>query len=403
MKKVKTIAEICPNVYNLAEKIIARKRRLKLEDITEMTLVVEKDGFYVQSQMKKFITDDIYFIPKYNVVLTYEQMIQFAKDHSEENFLLGDNNHIDADDFWTFITSKPNQLTLHVFSGGGDGHLKLMAMLQTKYGSTSWEKVEKYDPFITRITSTNPDGYGYRDSENKKHFVIAKDKYPNRYLSKSVDSLRIINDPEHSGSADPTNELLRDYINIVGKTRITLEPDRQPFRYSVSDKANIETKNIAERYGLLTTGKGWYYDWGDRRMYDLYDTFDPSVPQEDWDRVTKRLEAKLLEQDTDTKICNGDILKASTILITKPLPGHRRPTFHYICGFRTNKTTDIVELACGELLVKDMLPEEIYGLMKDGRYAHLSHTLKSDMRSMIKDAEIDPESYNIWADTFKTH
>lgn len=404
MRYGKKLIEVCSNVFSIeqTENIGLGKRLFKVEDISNMTLIVTHCEFNVQPDNDG---KGIYYIEKYDVVLTQKQVIEFVNKHKDEEFLLVDDSEAERGQIWFFITSVPQNLTVHAFHAIGGGHMTLFAILKNVEGECEWQEPEILSPSCLGIYDEDPSrSYrSYSNKPNKKYFKFATDGYRS-----VVDSGDIINaTSKNFPSCLDTHEIMRQFIRINNRTRITRDEDhyRCFFKWDVGAQPNLEKASISARYGLPLQDSKHSYRWkrGGEFMYAIYDTFDAKIPDEDWKRVKARLEAKLLDEEQKYHGDECHIFSASILVITEPVKGHRRPSFHYIKGFRCNHVTEIVQLSCGELLIKDMIPEKIYCLFDDGQYYLVSYDIKTEMRTAITEAEIDPESYNKWAEERSLH
>ena len=398
------LVERCPNVFNINEAANKGKRPLTPQDITEMTLIIEKDGFEVQNFEENLESTRIFYIQKYNVVLTAPQVEEFCDQHANELFLLVDNYNADMDDIWFYVISETDNLTVYCYHAVGGGHMSHFATLHNVPGESTWQEPQLVPGSQCLGIDTEDKHYSYRTSEPNK-FYFKFQKSSSSYIN-STDSGQIINIHDSKYKIN-THELMRTHLRIGGRTRITLAAGyRSFFTYEAGRKPQLEKESINKRYGLeMNPEYSYSYKWGGQFMYQLHETFESEIPEEDWERIKHRLSLKLEQMDKNDKDAYSKVLQSSSLLITAPIPGHRRPSFHYIVGFRCNHITEIVELSRGELLMKDMLPENIYCLMEDGRYCLVSHDIKSSMKEMITrtETEIDSISFNKWAEEKSLH
>lgn len=398
------LTENCQNVFSINEHENQGKRALTPTDITEMTLIVKKGGFYAQAYDKNSLGNLIYFIQKYDRVLTAQQVKDFCNNHAEENFLLIDDANADIEDVWFYVVSEPNQLTVYCYHSVGEGHMTQFAILKNVYGESQWEEpILLASPFCPEISDQDTYSRWRGVEANKFYFYFQKPGYS--YDSQATEGY-IINQTSDSYRIN-TKELMRKHLRISGRTRITLVSGyRNYFTFEAGRKPEIETAPIVKRYGIEINPQYEYtYKYGGKFMYDLTDNFNSEIPTTEWERVKRRLEMKLEQMDKNDKDAYSKVLEASILLITEPIKGHRRPSYHYVAGFRSNHITEVVELSRGELLIKDMIPENVYVLMDDGRYAAASHTIKSEMRERIKNrnTEIDAITFNRWAEERSLH
>ena len=401
--KEKELHEYCQNIFNInARKQNENSRPLTLEDIDTMTLIAEDIGFDIQNYEGDLENTHIYYIQKYKKVLTFPQAVEFINQHKEENFLLVDNSYASKTDIWFYMINEPNNLTLYCFHAVGGGHMTLFAVLRNVPGKAEWQKPEIVSDTCFKIE------HNEREYEkNKFTFAFARDGWS------SYSEGRPINFLTNNCWMD-THEVLERYLFLPGKSRITFKPYsvnyKRFFGYVIGKEPEKDDLPIVKRYGIPVFNNGCNYKYGDKYMYNVSDRLESEITQEDWDRVSRRLTSKLdaMEQNSDPQFTNRkgeEPLHASMILITEPVEGHRRPTFHLIRAFRNNDITEIVELSRGELSIKNMFPEEVYCLFNNGMYCHASYNIKGDMRDLINDpdTEVDPVTYNKWAEERSLH
>lgn len=401
--KNKSLHDFCQNVFSIdSYEQNKNSRPLTLEDIDTMTLLVEKMGFDVQDYEDDLESTYIYYIQKYKKVLTFPQAVEFINQHKEENFLLVDNSCASQRNIWFYMINEPDNLTLYCFHAVGGGHMTLFAILRNVPGKVEWQEPEIVSDTCFKIE--------HRDREyekNKLTFVFSRDGWSSYSEARPINFL--IN-----SSLINTHDVLKRYLFLLGKSRITFRPYsvyyKRFFGYVIGEEPEKDDLSIVKRYGIPAFDNSWSYKYGGGYMYNVFDRLESEIEQEDWDRVSRRLTAKLdaMEQNSTPQYTNKkgqEPLYTSMILITEPVKGHRRPTFHFIRAFRNNDITEIVELSRGELSIKNMNPEEIYCLFDNGMYCHVSYDIKGDMRDLINDSntEVDPVTYNKWAEERSLH
>ncbi len=400
------LVKICRNVFAMNKENNTNHRDLKVEDITSMTMIVAKGGFEVQAFDPDTSDTQIYYIQKYNKVLTSTQAIEFCNQHPQENFILVDDYDADIDDIWFYVTSEPDNLTVHCFHAIGGGHFNLFAILHNVPGKSQWQKAtvlegSRCKSVMSAAEENQRRGYSYRDDNpNKLYFTFDTSSY-------QVENGKLINIKKLEGSVC-TTEILRQCLRVTGKTRITRFDGRYRdtyFHYEAGRHPEIEDESIIKRYGFeKPTDYTYSYKYGGEWMWKE-EFFDSEIPTDEWNRVTARIEAKLETMDNNDDDAYSKVLQTYVLLITDPIPGHRRPSYHLIAGFRSNHISEVVELSRGELLMKDMTPENIYALFTDGKYRLLQYNMKTAMRDLIcsQMVEIDAESFNKWADERSLH
>lgn len=402
--KYKSLHESYQNVFSIcSSEQNENSRPLTPEDIDTMTLIIEKPGFDVQDYEDGLECTYIYYIQKYKKILTFHQAVEFINQHKEENFLLIGDSCASKTNVWFYMVNKPNNLTLYCFHAVGGGHMTLFAILRNVPGRAEWQKPEIVSNTCFKIELQE------RYSSEKNKFAFFFD--PNGW--RTYASARPINFLRDSSFID-THEILERCLYLPGKSRITFRPYsinyKRFFGYVIGKEPEKDDLSIIKRYGIPALEDSSLYKYGGGYMYNVCDHLESEISQEDWDRVSRRLTAKLdaMEQNSTLQYTGKkgqEPLYTSTILITEPVKGHRRPTFHFIRAFRNNDVTEIVELSRGELSIKNMNPEEIYCLFNNGMYYHVSYDIKGDMRDLINDSntEVDPVTYNKWAEERSLH
>lgn len=401
--KDKSLHEFCQNVFSIESyEQKENSRPLTLEDISTMTLLVEGRGFDIQEYEDGLENTHIYYIQKYKKVLTFPQAVEFINQHNEENFLLVDNSYASKTDIWFYMINEPNNLTLYCFHTVNGGHMTLFAILRNVPGKVEWQ-----EPEIVSDTCFKIEHKEREYEKNKFTFAFSRDGWS------SYTEARPINFPINSSWID-THDILERYLFLPGKSRITFRPHsihyKRFFGYVIGKEPEKDDLPIVKRYGIPAFDNSYLYKYGGGYMYNVSDRLESEIEQEDWDRVSRRLTAKLdaMEQNSTPQVTNRkgqEPLHTSMILITEPVKGHRRPTFHFIRAFRNNDITEIVELSRGELSIKNMFPEEVYCLFDNGMYCHVSYDIKGDMISLINgsETEVDPVTYNKWAEERSLH
>ena len=397
------IYEICKNVFSIAE--VNNNRKFNLEDIDTFTLIFEKGPFEIQKECKR-----IYYIPKYDRIFTKQQAIDFLNEHADENFIVADDYDGRINKIFFFINSQMNLLTVDCFHAYGEHNPTLVkfATFHNIPGQAEWDKAKLIGKTVEKVEYVNPGRSSYYRDEPDYGIYFTFPGY-----SSAIYDGEIING-DKSGSTYQIANLLKDFLRISGRTRIVRDESSYSsfFKYATGIDPIKESLPIHQRYGLplskMVAGQGgrwglYNYRYGGEFMLSQGETLDAPIPEEDYKRIKERIELKLKQMTHDKDpyaMATTDIL-----LITDPIKGHRRPTFHLVRGFRCNGITEIVELSRGEMLIKDMMPEKVYCLTDMNNYCLASYNIKSQMIQMIKSdkVEIDPVSFNKWAEEKSLH
>lgn len=394
---MENLIEACENVCKITDSKVSD---FTPKEIQARTLIVEQSGFNIQAYEKEVCgsyrgRDSIYYIQKIKRIFTEDQMFDYVNEHKDEKFILLDNHEADLTTIWFLPVSEPNELTLYCFNTTNSGHMELFAIIRNIPGESAWDKPVIMSDTCIKITPAE-DGY-YANEPTRLFFSFPsnssyrREQYDGRLIGKSYSSAN-------------TKEILRDFLQIEGRTRIVKDESyRTFFDFKIGCAPEKERFSIIERYGLQLDQRECYYKHGEKYMYDESDCLDLQLPKEEWERITHRLSAKLeaMSEAKNSPYFNS----AAIVVIGDPIKGHQRPTFHFVKAFRANKITEIVELARGELLIKDMEPTEIYCLTRYGSYIHVAFDIKGEIRKMFKEkeTEIDPVTYNKWAEQKSFH
>ena len=388
------------------------RRKITLEEIPQLTTIYRADSFTAQQH------DDttkncggIYYIQKYKKAFLYDEMYDFVESHPEENFLIMQDEHGNRKNVYVFIKPKDYDLRAYFFSNkDGDGHLKMIAEMRNRYGKSEWDEPIVYDKDITvkqrsRWDSTTSyyvinfskiDGaerYEYRTTQETEAFLLM-----NRYQSYVMS----------------TTDIMKYFLKIPDQTRIVSEMSYRSYDvcYDISCEP-LATENATKRYGIREEDVSHYGG----PLFQADDVFPKAdLPEETLKRVTDYIKMTIESGVGDLrepKACrNGAVEKIKSkgvLVISEPVGRHKRPTYHYIKGFGVNTGTqdaiDIVELARGELLMKDMTPVNCYYLNGNtGEYCRISNTLFGRIKAgIIETAEIDKVSLVEWSEEKSAH
>ena len=395
------------NLFTLMSGSNFQSAPISLEILDDATTVYFKNRFTVQRYEKDYDTNQtqIYFVQKYNQIFTAVQFANFVRKHPEENFVLMSDDYADAKSIYVWTEPTPYQTTVHCFNSmEGDGLFHKIAIIKNKYGECEWEEPTIFTDKV-RITSESS-RYGRGDHVYHKFCIPSE----NAYYNKETTSVRWIN---NKSNAINTYDLLAQTLVIPNKTRVV-------FDYSGGDSykfdivlSKLSLEEPQKRYGIdpNTIQHSWYSS-------DYYHTTgdDNTFPEgsdlseDTWERVRAHIinvletkEGKISDLNNgrtyDSRHNNAsDLTAARLLVISRPLPGHRRPTYHYILGINFTGATDVVEVARGELQMADMTPVNIYYLNANtGKFNRVSHRLLGALREdIVKKCEIDKASFIEW-------
>jgi len=367
-----------------------------LDYVTEATVIYMKDGFESQ-EFDGAISEEIYYIPKYKKLLLQDQLLQFVYDHKEEKFILIDNDKGGWQDIWTYIDSQINNIALHFFKLNQEtGTLTKIAYLHNVPEQCVWDpkSVSINKKFVSKFYSDSDNGQANYEMElSGKQTSSRYDHFSRFYLIGTDDT-----------SYYPTTYIMCSYLKLPNKTRIISSVDYSEIAYKVTvgERAMLDP---IKRYGINADGRSWYYD-----HIHFDETFDEKAELDDEtkNRIKELLEIKV-NSDAARRESIGDynsrtnIYTSSIIVISGPIGNHRKPTYHYIKAFKNVGAIDVVELARGELFMKDMTPVNCYYLCDNGKYARISHTRFSQIKSDIIGSPVDPVTFAEWNEEKSIH
>ena len=197
-----------------------------------------------------------------------------------------------------------------------------------------------------------------------------------------------------------------EYLKLPGKTRIVSQVGYSGIYYEVST-GETAMKDITTRYGIRNSADTRDYNYRHIHFDDVFDE-GADLDKATWERVSNHIKSALEggagNQERIGEYYNKVSIKTKPmIVISAPIGMHRRQTYHYIKGFLSNGTVDIVELARGELLMKDMTPVNCYYLCSNGKYARVSHNLYADIKNTMVGIEVDKVSFEEWNESKSMH
>lgn len=375
----------------------------QLEDIAGSTVVYINSNFTVQDSEPN-AGYGIFYIQKYQKILTNPQFQEFLASHPDEKFVLMDDGHGTCTDFWAYTVSKPNQLTIHIFNKmDEDCVMKEVAILRNKFGLVEWDEPEILDPRIQISTSVSDEG-----SENEKvtHSItlegFSKKSYDYTYGGYSCGE-RYVSWINHEDGQYSTAELLRSALELPNQTRVVSVYHGGNNYEHIITANKYSTLPLITRYGIREEDIScrWYVrDYFHTSEDDVF----PDVPLDDatMKRVTDYMTTVLKNLQASSP--DADFCHTTLVVLDKPVPGHRRPTYHYFYGAINGDAIDVVDICRGELQIEGMVPVNCYHLRaKDGRYYKISHIFFGSVKSDIQNADIDVTSFEEWNDTRAVH
>lgn len=380
------------------------KHEFTLEEILAATIVYATGSFPVP-------TERIYFCPKYEKLCTQAQLQTFLDEHEDESFLCIDNYC--AHQIWAFAQALEDtglQLFLiepfsahienaesRLMTGPDASHMTVIGTLTCAPGEYTWTSQNVIAPWIQFKEFSY---YGERDMNITVEYL--EEKIYTRGTTREYGIIPSKLDPTmtYRGKKFTSSSILRTFLPSGSNTRIAaVRAGDGTIRWDTKI-GNVCKGSIAERYGLpKTCDYSWRTD--DHCIHEDLVFDGPTVDEKTKERVVNTL-TEVLSPPSTTTMCgdNYNIMTADLTVITNPLPGHRRPTYHYFKGFKRmgNDTVDVVEIACGELLVEGMTPTSVYILSTKGNYIQLSHRFMGYVRNMIQASEIDALSMAEWSE-----
>lgn len=386
------------------------RRKITLEEIPQLTTIYYAQEF--AAQRHDDTTENcggIYYIQKYKKVLLYDEVYDFIESHPEENFLIMQDEHGHRENIYVFIKSKDYDLRAYFFSNkDGDGHLKMIAEMRNKYGKFEWEEPVVYDEDITIRCKRR------WDSTVSHHAInFSKTDEADQYrATRETDAFLFMNQKQPYSAL--TTDIMRYFLKIPDQTRIVSGMSYHCYdvHYEISCEP-LATESVTKRYGIRGEDVMCY----GATLFQADEVFPKAdLPTETFKRVADYIKmtiesgvGNLQEPNAYSNDIKGRIRSKGVLVISEPVEHHKRPTYHYIKGFGVNtgtqNTIDIVELARGELLMKDMTPVNCYYLNGNtGEYCRISNTLFGRIKAgIIATAEVDKVSLVEWSEEKSAH
>ena len=375
-----------------------------IEEVCTATVVFVADGFKAQGYDGS-TSKQLYYISKNKTIYNKDQFTKLVTENPDELFMLVSDYKANEYDIWTFVDSTTNNLQLTFFKfNGKTGTMVKIAYMRNKPGTCIWDENSiTFNPDYVKKFEKSENSY----SSQQDYWQMAiKLKDSDACYHTTQNTFYIIGEDDYNGQKNTSN-IMVEYLKLPGKTRIVSEIGYSEIYHKVSTDETA-MKDVTTRYGIRNNE--------DMRNYYCYhcihfnEVFDEGadLDKTTWERVSNHIKS-VLESGAGTQERIGEynnkvgIKTKSMIVISAPIGMHRRQTYHYIKGFLSNGTVDIVELARGELLMKDMTPVNCYYLCSNGKYVRVSHGLYGDIKNTMVGIEVDKVSFEEWNESKSMH
>ena len=375
-----------------------------IEEMRTATVVFVADGFKAQGYDGS-TSKQLYYISKNKTIYNKDQFTKLVMENPDELFMLVSDYKANEYDIWTFVDSTTNNLQLTFFKfNGKTGTMVKIAYMRNKPGTCIWDENSiTFNPDYVKKFEKSENSY----SSQQDYWQMAlKLKDSDACYHTTQNTFYIIGEDDYNGQKNTSN-IMVEYLKLPGKTRIVSEIGYSEIYHKVSTDETA-MKDVTTRYGIRNNE--------DMRNYYCYhcihfnEVFDEGadLDKTTWERVSNHIKS-VLESGAGTQERIGEynnkvgIKTKSMIVISAPIGMHRRQTYHYIKGFLSNGTVDIVELARGELLMKDMTPVNCYYLCSNGKYVRVSHGLYGDIKNTMVGIEVDKVSFEEWNESKSIH
>ena len=370
-----------------------------IDEVRTATVVFVTSGFKAQSYDGS-TSKRLYYVSKNRTIYNGEQFTKLVTENPDVLFMLVSDDKGDEHDIWAFVDSTENNLQLTFFKfNWKTGTMVEIAYMSNKPGTCIWDENSiTFNPDFVKKFEKNP-------SREEIWQMTLKFKDPDNFYHIIQDMFHIIG-YEDSRGKKYTSNIMVDYLKLPDKTRIVSEVEYSGIDYKVST-GETAMKDITTRYGIRNSTSRYDYYY---RHIHLDDTFDEGadLDKTTWERVSNHIKSALEggagNKENMGEYGNDIIVKTkSMIVISAPIGMHRRQTYHYIKGFLRCGVIDIVELARGELLMKDMTPVNCYYLCSNGKYARVSHNIYADIKNTMVGIEVDKVSFAEWNESKSIH
>ena len=366
----------------------------------------------------------LYMIPSKHLFLDAEQLVDYVNKHQATEFLLLTQSDLPSGNVIQYIDNYPNKSMVTFLADNGKGRLvKLGSCMCDKIGYNTINVSAKNmvasagseirasvsgredDPYIELTFSGS-------DLIDENSLRIRNWSYSYGYGRGSEYTTRVCKDFLTLGDAHQlfgqnvtTYHVLKYCLDIQNDTRIY-----QTFHYStINLKVGLPGTpelglTVKERYALKREDCAHAHWYGNRNdQIKEEEICEVEVDEETVTRVTKDIQEMLsnMALTKDPNRCYSSdsdaVVSVDILVIGKPMPGHRRPTYHIFRGASNCGYYDVVEICRGELQMIDMTPVNCYALMRDSMcYEHVTNRVYSEIKSSFFDSgEIKVDSVTL--------
>ena len=374
-----------------------------IEEVRTATVVFVTDGFKAQGYDGS-TSKRLYYVSKNKTIYNKDQFSKFVMENPDELFMLVSDYKANEYDIWAFVDSTENNIQLTFFKfNWKTGTMVEIACMHNKPGTCIWDgKSITFDKEFVKKFEKNENSY----SSQQDYWQMAlKLKDSDACYHTTQNTFYIIGEDDYNGQKNTSN-IMVEYLKLPGKTRIVSQVGYSGIYYEVST-GETAMKDITTRYGIRNSADTRDYNYRHIHFDDVFDE-GADLDKATWERVSNHIKSALEggagNQERIGEYYNKVSIKTKPmIVISAPIGMHRRQTYHYIKGFLSNGTVDIVELARGELLMKDMTPVNCYYLCSNGKYARVSHNLYADIKNTMVGIEVDKVSFEEWNESKSMH
>ena len=350
--------------------------------------------------------ESIYYIGEIDRLFTEPQFKKYVEEHPQQNFVVWNDTHMTG---WGhqpmgYVIKEPGKLEIRLYDINKDYHYELIATVSNIRNTCKWKAPKVYSKTVKQFI-INSDEDSYMQGIYYDPATIYDDHKENNFYLWDTTKSAYVN--ESIGSVMPK------YIEIEGQSRIITNVRDNSFAFEKAT-CNRCTDPLLSKWGAhedLVKG----YDRYQLPAYDPTEEY-PDSPIDDatktriWDYITDCLtqERQLTVAPRYRRYCRDECedfkFKAVTV-ISAPAPRHKCPTFHYIAGTKSNEgIIEILEIARGELQMKDMIPKTCYLLDQSGKFFRVRNRLYTAIREVVVEhGDIDQVSLQQWAEDKSLH